>query len=443
MTADASDGEGFTWPPFPKVSDTLRDIGSIAPLPEQSPEETPFDITRESLRFPVPRSAWLQSMARGETAAMVCLAYSNLRGYGYADHGTIGEVRVGSLPVKILHPVTGVAVTIGSFEATECEMFGPEGDAPVTGAKGRLLPAFGLSYGLVIGRNERKAIAMSILDSALQAGELASIDGGEVAPSNDQEMVLSHIDGIESTGFVEHLKLPHYVTFGSQIRTQMSPRRDVMLARSGRLPASRQRSRRKGAWGMNEAVVSEMPHDASRTQSGTHSGYSYAFLDELTKKSVRRAILKAVAVPGYQVPFGSTELPIARGWGTGGLQVTLSLIGPGDVLKVIDQGSDDSVNAVNIRQLVELTAPGVDTTARRKRRRSSRRATGSRRHHCTPTRSWSSRFHYQNRCGSWNDGSPRRDACMPRPTTGESGLPCMRTWCSTGVSHGVPDTRWL
>jgi len=230
VTADASDGAGFTWPPFPKVSDTLRDIGSIAPLPEQSPEETPFDITRESLRFPVPRSAWLQSMARGETAAMVCLAYSNLRGYGYADHGTIGEVRVGSLPVKILHPVTGVAVTIGSFEATECEMFGPEGDAPVTGAKGRLLPAFGLSYGLVIGRNERKAIAMSILDSALQAGELASIDGGEVAPSNDQEMVLSHIDGIESTGFVEHLKLPHYVTFGSQIRTQMSPRRDVMLA---------------------------------------------------------------------------------------------------------------------------------------------------------------------------------------------------------------------
>ena len=62
---------------------------------------------------------------------------------------------------------------------------------------------------------------------------------------------------------------------------------------------------------MNEAVVSEIPHDASRTQSGTHSGYSYAFLDELTKKSVRRAILKAVAVPGYQVPFGSTELPIA------------------------------------------------------------------------------------------------------------------------------------
>src|SRR5687768_8249810 len=73
-------------------------------------------------------------------------------------------------------------------------------------------------------------------------------------------------------------------------------------------------------------------------------------------------MLKAVAVPGYQVPFGSRELPIARGWGTGGLQLTLSLIGPGDVVKVIDQGSDDSVNAVNIRRLIERTAPDVTTT---------------------------------------------------------------------------------
>ena len=92
--------------------------------------------------------------------------------------------------------------------------------------------------------------------------------------------------------------------------------------------------------------------------------YNYAFLDELSKKAIRRATLKAVAIPGYQVPFGSRELPIARGWGTGGLQLTLSLIGPGDCLKVIDQGADNSVNAVNIRRLVERTAPDVATTAR-------------------------------------------------------------------------------
>jgi|GEM_PF-4168316 len=75
--------------------------------------------------------------------------------------------------------------------------------------------------------------------------------------------------------------------------------------------------------------------------------YNYAFLDEGSKREIRRCILKAVAIPGYQVPFGSRELPIGRGWGTGGIQLTLSLIGPSDILKVIDQGSDDSVNAVN------------------------------------------------------------------------------------------------
>ena len=82
--------------------------------------------------------------------------------------------------------------------------------------------------------------------------------------------------------------------------------------------------------------------------------YNYAFLDEGSKREIRRACLKAVAIPGYQVPFGSRELPIGRGWGTGGIQLTLSLIGPGDVLKVIDQGSDDSVNAVNIKKFIGM-----------------------------------------------------------------------------------------
>ncbi len=91
------------------------------------------------------------------------------------------------------------------------------------------------------------------------------------------------------------------------------------------------------------------------------SGYSFAFIDEGAKKEIRRKILKAVAIPGYQVPFASRELPIARGWGTGGLQVTLSLIGPADVLKVIDQGCDGSVNAVNMKRFVKAVT-GVDVT---------------------------------------------------------------------------------
>jgi alpha-D-ribose 1-methylphosphonate 5-phosphate C-P lyase len=90
-------------------------------------------------------------------------------------------------------------------------------------------------------------------------------------------------------------------------------------------------------------------------------GYNFAFLDENTKREIRRKILKAVAIPGYQVPFASPELPIARGWGTGGLQVTMSIIGKDDILKVIDQGCDGGVNAVNIRKL-HTTTTGVKTT---------------------------------------------------------------------------------
>ena len=90
---------------------------------------------------------------------------------------------------------------------------------------------------------------------------------------------------------------------------------------------------------------------------------NFAYLDERTKRMIRRAILKAVAVPGYQVPFGSREMPLPYGWGTGGIQVTASVIGPEDTLKVIDQGSDDTVNAVNIRSFFQRTA-GVKTTTR-------------------------------------------------------------------------------
>jgi len=96
--------------------------------------------------------------------------------------------------------------------------------------------------------------------------------------------------------------------------------------------------------------------------AGTLAGYNYGFIDQGAKKEIRRSLLKAVAIPGYQVPFGSRELPIARGWGTGGLQITLSLVLPDDVLKVIDQGCDGSVNAVNIRTFIG-TVTGVETTS--------------------------------------------------------------------------------
>ena len=107
--------------------------------------------------------------------------------------------------------------------------------------------------------------------------------------------------------------------------------------------------------------VSAVPRSGA---SDRHDGfYNYGYLDEQTKRMIRRALLKAVAIPGYQVPFGSREMPLPYGWGTGGIQVTASVIGPQDVLKVIDQGADDTTNAVSIRRFFAKVT-GVRTTTR-------------------------------------------------------------------------------
>ena len=125
---------------------------------------------------------------------------------------------------------------------------------------------------------------------------------------------------------------------------------------------------------MNAPVNPELLHPAA---PATEPGVNFAYLDERTKRMIRRAILKAVAIPGYQVPFGSREMPLPYGWGTGGIQVTASVIGPDDTLKVIDQGSDDTVNAVNIRRFFQRTT-GVEVT--------TRPATASPRRHCARAR---------------------------------------------------------
>jgi alpha-D-ribose 1-methylphosphonate 5-phosphate C-P lyase len=112
----------------------------------------------------------------------------------------------------------------------------------------------------------------------------------------------------------------------------------------------------------SEAVRAEVDAASQATTSEREMLYNFAFIDEDSKREVRRKLLKAVAIPGHLVPFASRDLPIARGWGTGGLQVTMSLIEPHDTLKVIDQGDDDSVNAVNLRRFVEKTT-GVSLTS--------------------------------------------------------------------------------
>lgn len=191
---------------FPKVLDSLRAEG-LLPKVNQAAREQPFDITREPLVFPVPRSAALATMARGETGSLLAIAYSNMRGYGDV-HPTVAELRVGYLPVMLPHPLTGELTEVGEVLMTECEVV-----AMYQGDDNKSVPTFTLGYGACFGHNEVKAISMAILDRALQKG----MQDGAENPSEDPEFVLLHVDGIDSMGFASHYKMPHYVTFQSDM----------------------------------------------------------------------------------------------------------------------------------------------------------------------------------------------------------------------------------
>lgn len=197
---------------FPKVIEAMRQQGILAP-PQPNPESEPFDITRKAISFPAPRSARLQTLARAETGGVLALAYSSVRGYGDA-HPTLGELRVGYLPVEVAHPVTGEAVEIGEILATECEMVSrvKSGSGDSQGET----PQFGLGYGFAFGHSEVKTISMAILDRVLSAAKEVGVHG-KSGPAADEEFVLQHVDGIEASGFTAHFKLPHYVTFQADI----------------------------------------------------------------------------------------------------------------------------------------------------------------------------------------------------------------------------------
>ncbi|MBD1400870.1 carbon-phosphorus lyase complex subunit PhnI [Pelovirga terrestris] len=190
---------------FPKVVEALRRDGLLPASPPGQGE--PFDITREPLVFPIPRSAVLASMARAETGSLLALAYSNMRGYGDV-HPTIAELRVGYLPVLLPHPVTGEPVEAGEVLMTECEVV-----AMYESDEAGAVPVFTLGYGACFGHNETKAISMAVLDRALQKG----MKDGPSNPSEDPEFVVLHVDGVDSMGFANHYKMPHYVTFQSDM----------------------------------------------------------------------------------------------------------------------------------------------------------------------------------------------------------------------------------
>jgi alpha-D-ribose 1-methylphosphonate 5-triphosphate synthase subunit PhnI len=194
--------------PVPRVHDILGREGLMEPDGAADGAE-PGDLTRQPLQFPAGRDLRLQALARGDEGFLLSLGYSTQRGYGHT-HPFVGEIRLGEVAVEIEPPELGFAVEIGDLVVTECQMvnqFGGSKTAP---------PQFTRGYGLAFGQGERRAMAMALVDRSLRADEL----GEDVtAPAQNVEFVLSHCDNIEATGFVEHLKLPHYVDFQSELET--------------------------------------------------------------------------------------------------------------------------------------------------------------------------------------------------------------------------------
>ena len=353
--------------------DLLAADGLIEPAPPDDRRRPVGDLTREPLAFPADRDLRLQNLARGDEGFLLALGYSTQRGYG-RTHPFAGEIRFGEVEVEFVAEEVGFAVPLGRIAVTECQMVNQfKGSASEP-------PQFTRGYGLVFGQSERKAMSMALVDRALRAREL----GEEVkAPAQDEEFVLSHSDNVQATGFVEHLKLPHYVDFQAELGL-------VRRLRAEFVAAPRAAGRHRGGRRMNAPA------------------YNFAYLDEQTKRMIRRAILKAIAIPGYQVPFASREMPMPYGWGTGGVQVTAAILGPDDVLKVIDQGSDDTTNAVSIRKFFAKTAGVTTTTTTARGDASSRRATASPRRRSPRTRSWSTRCRSPSRCASSSRARPRR-----------------------------------
>lgn len=167
----------------------------------------PDDITRTPPVYPCSRSSRLQQLVRGDEGYLLALAYSTQRGYG-RNHPFAGEIRSGYVQVEIMPEELGFSVNIGELLLTECEMVNgfvdPE-DEP---------PHFTRGYGLTFGMSERKAMAMALVDRALQAPEYGEEISG---PAQDEEFVLAHADNVEAAGFVSHLKLPHYVDFQAEL----------------------------------------------------------------------------------------------------------------------------------------------------------------------------------------------------------------------------------
>ncbi|MGR3482912.1 carbon-phosphorus lyase complex subunit PhnI [Salipiger marinus] len=206
--------------PTPRVTEFLNKDGLIQD--EVRTEDTPPDMTRQPMEYPAGRALRLQALTRGDEGFVLGMAYSTQRGYG-RTHPFVGELRIGAVEVEMEIPELGFAVCIGEVTLTECEtvnQFSGSRTEP---------PQFTRGYGLVFGQTERKAISMALVDRSLRWQELGEENTG--APAQDEEFVLAHADNIQGTGFLEHIKLPHYVDFQSELELVRRMRADAMTAK--------------------------------------------------------------------------------------------------------------------------------------------------------------------------------------------------------------------
>ena len=200
----------------PHVLAFLNREGIIEDAPDD--DTPPPDLTREPLEMPAGRALRLQALARADEGFALGLAYSTQRGYA-RNHAFVGELRIGAVPVEMDIPELGFAIEIGEITLTECETVNQ-----FTGSKTEP-PQFTRGYGLVFGQSERKAISMALVDRALRWEELGEDNLG--APAQDAEFVLYHADNVQATGFLEHIKLPHYVDFQSELELVRKLRREA------------------------------------------------------------------------------------------------------------------------------------------------------------------------------------------------------------------------
>lgn len=206
---------------MPRVMDLLGQEGLIEAA--QDAEKDPDDLTQDPLNFPAGRDLRLQNLVRGDEGFLLALAYSTQRGYG-RSHPFAGEIRLGSVEVSFTPEELGFDIVIGEVELTECEMINQFKGSSTVPAQ------FTRGYGLVFGQSERKAMSMALVDRALRADELGEERN---APAQNEEFVLSHSDNVQATGFVEHLKLPHYVDFQSELILIRKLRADAEKKASG------------------------------------------------------------------------------------------------------------------------------------------------------------------------------------------------------------------